>query len=223
ALAYPNFVETLLAIRPLYWTRLAGGTLYLAGMVVMAWNLWMTARSGHAVDGQAEVVVERPATPEVPWTRLVFGTPVVLSFLVIGLLAATAVMSDVASITMASIAVFVGVLGTLAFQLARDPDQPFWHRLLEGRALIFTGLTVAAVLVGGVAELIPSLVMQQTDPRVTHATPYTPIELEGRDIYVREGCYNCHSQMIRPMRFEALRYGDPSRAEESVYDHPFQW
>nr|MBK7065521.1 cytochrome-c oxidase, cbb3-type subunit I [Deltaproteobacteria bacterium] len=93
ALQYPSFVETLIAIRPMYWTRLVGGTLYLLGFCLMAWNLWMTARSGKAVNGEVEVVVrDAPATAETPWKRA-FGAPVLLTALVVGIFALAVVRS----------------------------------------------------------------------------------------------------------------------------------
>ena len=86
---------------------------------------------------------------------------------------------------------------------------------------------MVAVLAGGVIELVPGILIQKRVPTTADGTlavqPYTPLELEGRDIYVREGCYVCHSQMIRPFRGEFLRFGEPSRIEESMWDHPFQW
>jgi cytochrome c oxidase cbb3-type subunit I/II len=101
---------------------------------------------------------------------------------------------------------------------------PNWHALLEGRALLFTVLTLLAVMVGGVAELVPTIAISRAVPSHGEAQQrYTALELEGRDLYVREGCYNCHSQNIRPFRWETQRYGAPSRAEEFIYDHPFQW
>jgi cytochrome c oxidase cbb3-type subunit I/II len=224
ALQYPNFVETLIAIRPMYWTRLVGGTLYLVGFCLMAWNLWMTARSGKAVNGEVEVVkLAAPATAEAPWWKVAFGAPVLLAAVTMTLFASVAVLSQVASITMAAVAVFVSVAGPIALQIGKGSQGGGWHRLVEGRAIIFSGLTLVAVLIGGVMELIPSLVNTR---HAAHARPtpsYTGLELEGRDIYIREGCYNCHSQMIRPMRPEAIRYGEPSTVEESIFDHPFQW
>jgi cytochrome c oxidase cbb3-type subunit I/II len=109
----------------------------------------------------------------------------------------------------------------LALRTAPADGTPTWHRLVEGRALPFTALTVVAVLVGGVAELVPSLVIKPLAD--ANAKPYRPLELEGRDVYVREGCYNCHSQMIRPFRHEQQRYGEPSTMADSQFDHPFQW
>jgi cytochrome c oxidase cbb3-type subunit I/II len=220
ALLYPSFVETLDAIRPLYWMRLVGGIAYLAGMVMMAVNLVETARAGEAFDGSVEVPVEIPVAAEAPWTSLVFGRPVLVSVAVLGLAAAFAVSNLFAGVTFASAAFVVGLFGFLAVR-ATGGGEKAWHRLLEGRALLFTSLTLIAVLAGGVAELVPSLVIKPIES--ADARPYRALELEGRDIYVREGCYNCHSQMIRPFESERLRYGDPSTMADSQFDHPFQW
>ncbi len=104
-----------------------------------------------------------------------------------------------------------------------DKSKPTWHRLIEGRALAFTVLALIAVLVGGVAEIVPSIVVGTAARHSTSTTPYTALELEGRDVYLREGCYTCHSQMIRPLAFETARYGEPSTPDDSIFDHPFQW
>jgi cytochrome c oxidase cbb3-type subunit I/II len=97
------------------------------------------------------------------------------------------------------------------------------HRLLESKPLSFAVLTMIAVLIGGIIEIVPTLMVNQFTPVYVGAKPYTPLELHGRDIYIREGCYNCHSQMIRPFRDETLRYGRYSEPQESAFDHPFQW
>ncbi len=97
------------------------------------------------------------------------------------------------------------------------------HRKLEGKALTMAILTTVLMLIGGLVELVPLFVVESNVPTIAEVTPLSPLEVEGRDLYVREGCYNCHSQMIRPFRSETLRYGDYSRAGEFVYDHPFQW
>jgi cytochrome c oxidase cbb3-type subunit I/II len=94
---------------------------------------------------------------------------------------------------------------------------------LEGRALAFTSLTIVAVLIGGVAEIVPVLVITPQHKRGEETRVATALEIEGRDVYLKEGCYACHSQMIRPMAFEAARYGEPSTITESRFDHPFQW
>jgi cytochrome c oxidase cbb3-type subunit I/II len=97
------------------------------------------------------------------------------------------------------------------------------HRVLEHKPVIFTALTLVAILIGGVIELIPTFLIKSNVPTIASVKPYTPLELHGRDIYVREGCVNCHTQMVRPFRSETERYGEYSKAGEFVYDHPFLW
>ncbi|MCA9602883.1 MAG: cytochrome-c oxidase, cbb3-type subunit II, partial [Myxococcales bacterium] len=222
-LAYPNFVETVVALFPLYWTRLLGGTLYLIGYLMLLWNLVMTARSGKAVDGQAEVLVVAHE-PGPSAASLIFGRPVILAVVVSGLLAFLAFSDAAASIMFAALAVGVAFIGGLAIHLAGSSEKGTWHGLLEGRALPFTVLTVIAVLVGGVAEIIPLIVSTADAKAVAEGhEPYSPLELEGRDVYIAEGCYVCHSQMIRPFTWETARYGAVSVPKDSIYDHPFQW
>jgi cytochrome c oxidase cbb3-type subunit I/II len=224
ALVYPNFVETVNAIRPMYWMRLVGGTMYLVGMMMMAYNLWRTARAGKAVDGEATVVVTRVERVEPRWGEILTGKPVILVTIVAVTAASMAVVNNEASLVLAGMLVTVAILGTIALHAAADHTRPSWHRLLEGRALMFTAFAVIAVLTGGVAELVPSLLATPPQEAIAAQTrPYRPLELEGRDIYVREGCYLCHSQMIRTFTFESKRYGEPSTMAESIYDHPFQW
>jgi len=96
-----------------------------------------------------------------------------------------------------------------------------WHRPLEAKGLTFSILTLLAVLVGGMIELIPPYFLQGTIEPVDGVKPYAPLELEGRDLYIREGCNNCHSQMVRPFKTETDRYGPFTMAGEGVYDRPF--
>lgn len=103
------------------------------------------------------------------------------------------------------------------------PEGRGWHYKLEGKPLVFSGLTLVAVVIGGLVEMIPMVAIESNVPTITAVKPYTPLELEGRDIYVREGCYNCHSQMVRPFRDEVVRYGEYSKSGEFVYDRPFQF
>ncbi len=98
-----------------------------------------------------------------------------------------------------------------------------WHRRWEGLPLTFTVLTVLAVVVASLFEIIPVFLLHEKVPRIAAVKPYTPLELVGRDIYIREGCFNCHSQMIRPLRHETERYGEYSKPGEFVNDHPFLW
>jgi cytochrome c oxidase cbb3-type subunit I/II len=98
-----------------------------------------------------------------------------------------------------------------------------WHRWIERRPTPFLLLSLIVILIGGLVELVPTFLVKSNIPTISSVKPYTPLELQGRDIYVREGCYTCHSQMIRPFRSETERYGEYSKAGEFVYDHPFQW
>lgn len=97
------------------------------------------------------------------------------------------------------------------------------HKILEKNATLLLVFSFLVVTIGGIIEIAPLFYLQNTIEKVEGVRPYTPLELTGRDIYVREGCYVCHSQMIRPMRDEVERYGHYSLAAESMYDHPFQW
>lgn len=107
--------------------------------------------------------------------------------------------------------------------LVKYDNSGSWHHRLEGRPVTFSLLTLLAVIIGGPVIYIPLIAIKSNIPTIASVHPYTPLELEGRDIYIREGCYTCHSQMVRPFRDEALRYGEYSKAGESVYDHPFQF
>jgi len=102
-------------------------------------------------------------------------------------------------------------------------EKKYWHRWLEVRPVQFFVLATIAVMIGGIVEIIPIFMIKTNIPTITSVKPYTPLELEGRDIYIREGCYVCHSQMVRPFRSETERYGEYSKAGEFIYDHPFQW
>ena len=98
-----------------------------------------------------------------------------------------------------------------------------WHRWIERKPTPFLLLSLIVILIGGLVELVPTFLVKSNIPTISNVKPYTPLELQGRDIYTREGCYTCHSQMIRPFRSETERYGEYSKAGEFVYDHPFQW
>ncbi len=98
-----------------------------------------------------------------------------------------------------------------------------WHRRMERKPVPFLIVTLVVILIGGIIELVPTFLIKSNVPTIASVQPYTPLELQGRDIYRREGCYTCHSQMIRPFRSETERYGEYSKAGEFVYDHPFQW
>lgn len=97
------------------------------------------------------------------------------------------------------------------------------HEVIEKNAALMGILATLAISVGGLAEIVPLYFIKDTIPPLETVKPYTALALEGRDIFIREGCYNCHSQMIRPFRAETERYGPYSKPAESMYDHPFQW
>ncbi|HEU5290475.1 MAG TPA: cytochrome-c oxidase, cbb3-type subunit I [Cyclobacteriaceae bacterium] len=97
------------------------------------------------------------------------------------------------------------------------------HRILEHKPVMFTVLSLVAILIGGIAELVPTFIIRSNVPTISSVKPYTPLELHGRDIYVREGCVSCHTQLVRPFRSETERYGEYSKSGEYVYDHPFLW
>lgn len=112
-----------------------------------------------------------------------------------------------------------------AAPLAKEVSQSkeYWHRVIERKPVTMLVLSLILVAIGGIIELVPTFLIKSNIPTIASVKPYTPLELQGRDIYVREGCYTCHSQMIRPFRDEVARYGEYSKAGEFVYDHPFQW
>lgn len=163
-LVYPEFIETVVRIIPLYWVRALGGTLYISGFVIMVINIFKTVQSSQGKLQDSEIT-----------------------------------------------------------NLVNDNIKDGKPRLIEGYAGWFSVLSLIAVLVGTAIEIYPTLnVHRYVNPEIT-VHPFSALEQEGRDLYVREGCYLCHSQQIRPLVDEKLRYGDPSTLEESIYDHPYQW
>ncbi|WP_027996038.1 cytochrome-c oxidase, cbb3-type subunit II [Simplicispira psychrophila] len=108
-------------------------------------------------------------------------------------------------------------------QQNKTTSTGFTHETVETNNLLMIVLIILVVAVGGLVEIVPLFFQKSTTEAVQGVEPYAPLQLMGRDIYLREGCYNCHSQMIRPFRAETLRYGHYSVAGEFVYDHPFQW
>lgn len=166
-LEYPNFLETVTQIVPMYMMRAFGGLLYFVGVIIMTVNLVRTAKQGSFM---AEEAAEAPALEK---KKITGG---------------------------------------------------HWHSVLERKPVVFTVLTLVAILIGGVIEMVPTFLIKSNVPTIETVKPYTPLELHGRDIYIREGCNNCHSQMVRPFRSETERYkGEYSKAGEFVYDHPFLW
>ncbi len=221
-LKYPNFVETLDAIRPMMLFRVLGGGLFLLGWILLGWNLWMTIRSGRPVNGVIEVDAAAPA-PALAWRAAFLNPPVVYSTLVIVFALAWAFAGDAASLAGLVALVLTVVIAWVHLERAEATWAQWYDRLLAN-AFPFSVLVLLAVLVGGVVQITPLVTIDResaVEDRIQ--IPYTPLELVGRDLYVREGCYNCHSQQIRPFVGEVLRYGDYSRLGESIYDHPHQW
>jgi cytochrome c oxidase cbb3-type subunit 2 len=107
--------------------------------------------------------------------------------------------------------------------MAHPPLAPSGHERIETSNVLMIVLIIVAVAIGGIVEIVPLFFQRSTTQPVEGLKPYSALQLAGRDVYIREGCYNCHSQMIRPFRAETLRYGPYSKAGEFVYDHPFQW
>jgi cytochrome c oxidase cbb3-type subunit I/II len=167
-LQYPNFLETVVQIIPMYAIRAFGGLMFFSGLFVMMFNLYKTIAIGSMVKGEA---ASAPALPKTP----------------------------------------VSYKGR------------HWHSFLERRSMLLTALSVVAVSIGGLMEIIPMMLIDSNVPKIATVTPYTPLELEGRDLYIREGCVGCHSQMIRPFRAETARYGEFSKSGEFIYDRPFLW
>ena len=168
-LKYPAFLQTTLEILPMHMFRAIGGGFYLAGVLVMTYNLARTMAKG-------TLLANEPAE------------------------------------AMALSPVFTPHAG-----------EKTWHRALERRPMQFMVLAVIAILIGGMVEMMPTFLVSSNVPTIASVKPYTALELHGRDLYIREGCVNCHSQMVRPFRSETERYGDYSKAGEFVYDHPFLW
>lgn len=166
-LTYPNFLETVIQIMPLYGLRAFGGTLFITGALFGVYNLVKTAKSGVLLS------LEEAKAP--------------------------------------------------ALDTSISDENDGWHRKLEGRPLKLTVLALIAILIGGIVEYMPTVLIKSNIPTIESVQPYTALEVEGRDIYIAEGCNNCHSQMIRPFRSETERYGEYSKAGEFVYDHPFLW
>ncbi|GAB5564507.1 MAG: cytochrome-c oxidase, cbb3-type subunit I [Winogradskyella sp.] len=170
SIVYGNFLETVTEIIPMYWMRAIGGTLYLAGMLILVYNVIVTIV--RAKSKVTDELAEAPALQRVSAKRVA---------------------------------------------------GEGWHTWLERKPVLLTIYATVAILIGGIVQIIPTLVVESNIPTISSVKPYSPLELEGRDIYIREGCVGCHSQMIRPFRSEVERYGEYSKAGEYVYDHPFLW
>jgi cytochrome c oxidase cbb3-type subunit I/II len=194
----------------------------------MAWNLWQTVRAAQPVNGTIEVFEEEPAGAHAPDGKLTllgafFNPPVLFSVFGTGFACAWMFGGNFVSLAGLVGTLICAVLGYAHFE-ARRRNWSAWYDRLLVNSLPFTVLTFIAVAAGGLIQIIPTVVAHKAaSVEDRRQIPYTPLELAGRDLYVSEGCYNCHSQMIRTLVPDVLRYGDYSRLGESIYDHPFQW
>jgi cytochrome c oxidase cbb3-type subunit I/II len=168
-LRYPNFMETMVQILPMYHIRIIGGALFLAGTVIFVINIWKTVRQGSFAAEEAAEAAPLHSMEK----RRTLGEKV--------------------------------------------------HEWLERKPLQFTFWVIVAVVIASLVSIVPFMALRTNEATLVSVQPYSPLELQGRDIYIREGCYTCHSQMVRPFRSETERYGEYSKAGEFVYDHPFQW
>ncbi len=166
-LVYPNFLETVTQIIPMYAIRAFGGLMFFSGLFVMLYNLVKTMVHGNF---EAEESASAPAMEK---------------------------------------------------HVTKKGEH--WHRVLERKSILLTGLSLVAVAIGGMMEILPMMWVESNVPKIATVEPYTPLELHGRDLYIREGCVGCHSQMIRPFRSETERYGEFSKSGEFIYDRPFLW
>jgi len=224
-LTYPNFLDTLAAIRPMMLMRMIGGTLYLVGWFMMAWNLYRTIKGADPVNGTIEVSVAQVPAPDARMGvgGTFFNPPVVFSTLST-IFTCVWLFAHGAWQTAGMIGAIVSIAGAVLHFRAKGKSWADWYDRLWVNWAPFTVLTLIAVVAGGLIQIVPTIIVNKAanvEDRIQ--VPYTPLELAGRDIYVREGCYNCHSQMIRTLVPDILRYGDYSRLGESIYDHPFQW
>ncbi|MFL0161872.1 cytochrome-c oxidase, cbb3-type subunit I [Aquirufa salirivi] len=169
-LQYGNFLDTTLQIIPMHQMRALGGTLYLVGAILMAYNLFKTMAQG-------SLLANEPAEA-------------------------------------APLEVIVS---------EKEVKGLHWHSWIERRPIQLLIGSLIMILIGSLVELIPTFMVKSNVPTIAAVQPYTSLELEGRDIYIREGCVNCHTQLVRPFRSETERYGEFSKSGEFVYDHPFLW
>jgi cytochrome c oxidase cbb3-type subunit I/II len=224
-----EFVETLQTIHIPYMLRSFGGGLYLLGFILCAVNIFMTARTGSATDATVEVKLLQKEKKDRMTLSEAFGSdPVIYAVLGIVFMILWFFLPPHADKAALIVAVILCIKGISVFRQSSKTWAEYFNRLLENY-LPFTILIFGAAAIGGVVQIIPSLLVNRAvnvEDRLQ--LPYTPLELAGRDIYVAEGCYNCHSQMIRTLVPDVLRYGPAkdqgySRLGESIYDHPYQW
>lgn len=225
-----TFIETLKNIIPMYYLRALGGGLYLVGYLLMVYNLCRTIRSGVATDGTLQVTEEAPVAAHAKAFPGFINAPVLFT---LGIVISICLwlLGNSGWSTAGLVGAITLTLATIAHFELKSYTWKQWHEELLHNAFPFAVLSLIAVAIGGALQIIPTVVLYKGDgdaKLLEHRLqkPYRPLELAGRDIYIREGCYNCHSQMIRTLKPDILRYGAGlgySRLGESIYDRPFQW
>ncbi len=216
-----QFLDTLKAIRPLMHFRAIGGTLYLAGFILMVVNIWLTVRKKKPVNGTIEVVVEKSTKRGL--LGLIFAEPVLFPVFAITGYCLWFLLPGIYAWFGLVLGLDMSWRTVWLFLHHRERWVEWYDQLLENWAP-FSILVLVAAAAGGMVQIIPTVMMNRAknvEDRLQ--VTYTPLELAGRDIYIAEGCYNCHSQMIRTLAPDVLRYGEYSRLGESIYDYPFQW
>lgn len=223
-LAYPNFIDAVLSTHAMLVTRAVGGTIFLFGFIALAYNIFRTIRTGHPATATVEVEVpEKPQPEGMGLAASFFNAPVVYSFLLVLFGCLWGVGTGIVSTISFVLLVETALVAMIHMSVSGTKWSQWYDRLLESW-LPFSVLTLVAVVTGGLIQILPTVFIDQTkNEDGLWQKVYSPLELAGRDIYVREGCYNCHSQMVRPLVGEVLRYGPSSRLAESMYDFPFQW
>jgi cytochrome c oxidase cbb3-type subunit I/II len=223
-LAYPNFLEVVNSVRPMLHTRILGGALFLLGFVLMIYNLLRTIRSGSPVTTIIEVPApERRVREGMTLVQGIFNAPMLYATLLVVFSCGWGFSTGTVSTVSFVLLVETVLVAMIHMSIAGARWSEWYERLLESW-LPFSVLTLLAVVIGGMIQILPTVFSKQAvDYETALQNVYTPLELCGRDIYVQEGCYNCHSQMIRPLVGEVLRYGPSGRLGQSMYDFPFQW
>ncbi len=227
-LKYADFMDTVRILKWFYVIRVLGGSLYLFGAGLAIANAVMTWKKRpatyeepvHEAPGLKSLEAAQPAPAPVEGA---FGPFVWGGVALAGVAAAVALIpgaTDAPKVSALLALVGGAGLSVAAIDLFRRVG---WHRSLEAKPMKMTLWVAVSVISASLFEVIPAFVIESNVPTISAVKPYTPLELAGRDIYLAEGCYNCHSQMVRPIRSETERYGPYSKPGEFVYDHPFQW
>ena len=224
-LRYPTFLDTVRQIHYPMLFRAIGGGLYLIGWIMLIWNIFLTCRSGAPVvaTDTVTVITKEKTGDDVPLGTFLHSDPFLAVFGAIVCGCAWLFLDWAGSWVALALTIFFTVLIVVRFNKNRK-EWVRWYDRLSENWMPFTVISLIAILIGTFVQLVPTITVNRAENIEDRLqVPYTPLELAGRDIYVSEGCYNCHSQMIRTLLPDVLRYGDYSRIGESIYDMPHQW